>query len=131
LYTPFTDTLPGNTLDPVTAIIDPETVSVDADILTPAVGTSYLILNGIGSYDNDAPSVAWPTVTGDNFVAHANDIIKYTTGGWHVAFDSQANINSIQYMTNLNTGTQYRWHLGEWSKSVEGVYHEGLWSLVL
>lgn len=131
LYTPFADTLPTNTLDPVTAIIDPESVTVNADILTPAVGTSYLILNDIGSYENDAPSVAWPTGTGDNFVAHANDIIKYTATGWTVSFDSLANTNSIQYMTNLNTGTQYRWYDGEWTKSVEGVYHEGLWSLVL
>lgn len=131
LYTPFADTLPANTLDPVNAIIDPESVTVDADILTPAVGTAYLILNDIGSYDNDAPSVAWPSGSGDNFVAHANDIIKYTATGWAVVFDSQANINTTEYMTNLNTGTQYRWHENEWTKSVEGVYHEGLWSLVL
>jgi hypothetical protein len=131
LYTPFADTLPVNTLDPVTAIIDPETVTVDADILTPSIGTSYLILNDIGSYDNDAPSVAWPSGTGDNFVARANDIIKYTANGWTVTFDSHANTNTIQYMTNLNTGAQYRWHDSEWAKSVEGVYHEGLWSLVL
>jgi hypothetical protein len=131
LYTPFADTLPANTLDPVNAIIDPETVTVNADILTPAEGTSYLILNDIGSYDNLAPSVAWPTSTGDNFVARANDIIKYTSGGWTVSFDSLSNINTIQYMTNLTTGTQYRWHDSEWAKSVEGVYHEGLWSLVL
>jgi len=131
LYTPFADTLPANTLDPVNAIIDPETVTVNADILTPAEGTSYLILNDIGSYDNLAPSVAWPTSTGDNFVARANDIIKYTSGGWTVSFDSLSNINTIQYMTYLTTGTQYRWHDSEWAKSVEGVYHEGLWSLVL
>jgi hypothetical protein len=88
-------------------------------------------LNDIGSYDNSAPAVSWPSSTGDNFVARASDIIKYTNGGWTVEFDSLANTNSIQYVTNLNTHVQYRWHDSEWAKSVEGVYREGLWSLVL
>lgn len=131
LYTPFADTLPANTLTPINAIIDPETVTVDSNILSPAAGTQYLILGDIGSYDNAQPSAAWPTSGGDNFVARANDIIKYVNGGWTVAFDSLATVNTIQYVTNLNTGVQYRWHDGEWAKSVEGVYREGEWSLVL
>jgi len=131
LYTPFADTLPANTLDPVNAIIDPESVTVDADLLTPAENTRYLILNDIGGYNNSAPAALWSTATGDNFVAHANDIIKYTNGGWTVEFDSLSNANTIQYVTNMITHVQYRWHDSEWVKSVEGVYREGLWSLVL
>jgi len=131
LYTPFADTMPANTLNPVNAIIDPETVTVDSNILSPAAGTQYLILGDIGSYDNAQPSVAWPTSSGDNFVARANDIIKYINGEWTVAFDSLAAANVIEYVTNLNTGVQYRWHNSEWAKSVEGVYREGEWSLVL
>jgi hypothetical protein len=71
LYTPFVDTLPANTLNPVAAIIDPLNVTVNNAILNPAVGTRYLILDDIGSYDNVEPSIVWRGPNGQNFVASA------------------------------------------------------------
>jgi hypothetical protein len=35
------------------------------------------------------------------------------------------------YVTNLNTGIQYRFNGTEWVKSYEGVYTAGNWSIVL
>ena len=130
LYTPFVDTLPANTLNPVTAIIDPLNVVVNSTILTPATGTRYLILDDVGSYDNVDPSVVWRGPNNQNFVARANDIIEYKNGGWGVVFDSAAT-NTIEYVTNLTTGIQYRWQDGEWVKSVEGVYKETEWTIIL
>lgn len=130
LYTPFVDTLPANTLDPVAAIIDPLNVKVNSSILNPTAGTRYLILDDIGSYDNSEPSHIWRGANSQNFVAHANDIIEYKNGGWGVVFDSAA-IESIEYVTNLTTGIQYRWQDGEWAKSVEGVYKESEWTIIL
>ena len=130
LYTPFVDTLPANTLDPVDAIIDPLNVTVNSAILNPATGTRYLILDDIGSYDNIQPSDVWHGPNGQNVVAYANDIIEYKNGGWTVAFDSAAT-NTIEYVTNLTTGIQYRWQDGEWAKSVEGVYKEAEWTIIL
>ena len=128
LFTPISTTLPANTLDPVNAIIDPQTVKVDSNILSPSVGTRYLILNDIGDVNTESP-VAWSGAVGTNLLARANDIIEWNGTYRVVAFDSQE--SSVQYVTNLNTTTQYRWTGSEWVKSYEGVYGPGEWSLVL
>ena len=126
------DTYPVNTLSPINAIIDPRKVTVDSSILSPAAGTRYLILNDIGSWANSPGegAVAWRGSDGQELVAHANDIIEYNGTHWTVSFDSRSN-NTLQYVSNLNTGTQYKWNFDQWVKSWEGEYKEGLWTLVL
>jgi len=125
IFSPFDDTLPGNSLPAITAIIDPLNVSVDSDILTPAIGTRYLILEDIGHSDNQYPAQAW-----GGLIARANDIIEYGANGWSVSFDS-AVMESVYYVTNLRTGIQYRWTGTHWAKSVEGHYQSGEWALVI
>jgi len=128
LFTPIASTLPANTLDPVNAIIDPRNVVVDSNILSPAVGTRYLILNSIGSADTvDAP--AWAGTAGTTLIANANDIIEWNGTYWTVAFDSRT--SAVQYLTNLKTTVQYMWTGTAWVKSYEGLYRSGNWSLVL
>jgi hypothetical protein len=128
LFTPFNATLPANTLDAVTAIIDPYNVTVDSNILSPATGTRYLILNPIGS-PNSVPAPAWTGTAGTNLVANANDIIEWNGSYWTVSFDSVR--SGVQYVSNLTTTVQYRWTGQEWTKSYEGMYNSGYWSLVL
>jgi len=128
LFTPFNATLPANTLDAVTAIIDPYNVTVDSNILSPATGTRYLILNPIGDV-NSIPATAWAGTSGTNLVANANDIIEWNGSYWTVSFDSVQ--SGIQYVSNLTTTVQYRWTGQEWTKSYEGLYSSGSWSLVL
>jgi hypothetical protein len=128
LFTPISSTLPTNTLAPVTAIIDPYNVTVDSNILTPANGTRYLILNPIGSTESES-AVAWTGSPGTNLIARANDIIEWNGQYWTVAFDSRE--PSIQYISNLNTLVQYCWTGEQWVKSYEGLYQAGNWSLVL
>jgi hypothetical protein len=129
LFTPFTPTLPANTLAPVNAIIDPYNVTVNSDILNPAVGTRYLILNPIGDASSES-AIAWAgTASGNELVANANDIIEWNGTYWHVVFDSRE--STVQYLSNLNTTVQYRWTGDAWVKSYEGLYKAGDWSLVL
>lgn len=132
LFDAFSNTLPANTLPPVNAIIDPYNVSLDNSsipIITPPAGTSYLIVNPIG--DPDSPSaVAWAGAEGTNLIAHANDIITWNGSYWTVTFDSE-NTPGVQYITNLNTTIQYVWNNNTWTKSVEGIYQPGEWSLIL
>ena len=126
------DTLPSNTLNPIDAIIDPLKVTVDASITAPTTGTRYLILNPIGSWDNalgSGPS-AWRGADGMDLVANANDIIEYNGNHWVISFDS-TQTSTVQYVSNLTTGTQYKWNLNQWVKSWEGEYKNGLWTLVL
>jgi hypothetical protein len=128
LFTPFEATLPANTLDAVDAIIDPRNVTVDSNILSPAAGTRYLILNSIGDIATESP-VAWAGAPGTNLIARANDIIEWNGSYWIVAFDSRE--PAVQYVSNLTTTVQYRWTGSEWVKSYEGLYGSGEWSLVL
>ena len=62
-----------------------------------------------------------------------NDIIEYNsaTSKWNVAFDASDPDSTQHYVTNLNTGIQYRWDGTEWKKSYEGIYSQGNWSIVL
>jgi hypothetical protein len=127
-----TDTYPTNTLASINAIIDPRKVNVNSGITTPAAGTRYLILNDIGSSENangHGPQ-AWRASAGIDLVAHANDIITFNGTVWSVAFNSQTT-SSLQYVSNLTTGTQYKWTNGQWVKSWEGEYKSGTWTLVL
>ena len=129
LFTPFTQTLPANTLSPVNAIIDQRNVTVNSDILNPAAGTRYLILNPIGDALSES-AIAWAgTAAGNDLVANANDIIEWNGTYWHVAFDSRE--STVQYISNLNTTVQYRWTGEAWVKSYEGLFKSGEWSLVL
>ena len=130
LYTPFGDTFPANTLNAVNAIIDPQNVNVGSFLTNPSNGTRYLLVNDIGDYNNIAGAVAWKGTDGNDLVAHANDIVEYNGAHWRVVFDS-ANENSLQYVTNLTTGIQYKWQNNQWSKSYDGLYNEGEWMLVL
>ena len=121
-----------STLSPIDAIVDPHKSSAITLAQSAVLGTRYLILKDIGSYTN-APGDGAPIWTGSDgqqLVAHANDIIQYNGTHWTVAFDSQSD-TTLQYVSNLNTGTQYKWNLNQWIKSWEGEYKAGLWTLVL
>jgi hypothetical protein len=126
------DTYPANTLNPIDAIIDPRKNTAVAMAASATNGSRFLILNDIGSWDTapgDGPSV-WRGTDGQDLVARANDIIEYNGTHWAVSFDNQQ-ATSVEYVSNLNTGTQYKWDGVQWVKSWEGEYKNGLWTLVL
>jgi len=125
LFEPIEDTMPSNTLSPVDAIINPQTVRVDSNLLTPAANTRYLLTAKIGATSNVEGSVIW----GD-LVANENDIIQYTGSNWQVVWSSETE-NSTEYLTNTLTNIQYRWTGEGWVKSVEGVYRGGEWSIII
>ena len=139
LYNPFPNTTPANTLPPIRAIIDPQTVNtastitIDSNsypILNPPTGTQYLIVNNIGTFDNVSGAISWHTSDGQDLVAHSNDIIRFNGVHWSVVFDSRT-INVLNYTTNLTTGIQYKWQNNNWTKSYDGVYREGEWNLAI
>lgn len=125
LWTVQSDTIPTNSLPAITKIINPLKSAPDVGLDTSASGQRYLILNAIGDSSNTDGPDAW-----GNLVAGANDIIEYNGVNWQVAFDSSEE-NGIQYITNTNTGLQYKWTGSEWIKSFEGEYKAGEWSIVL
>jgi hypothetical protein len=131
IYNPFQDTLPANTMNAINAIIDPQSVNVTSYLTSPAPGTRYLLINDIGSAENGSNGAqAWKGTSGQNLIAEANDIVEYNGNFWRVVFDSQ-NVDSLQYVTNLTTGIQYKWQDQQWTKSYDGVYNAGEWMIVL
>lgn len=130
------DTIPSNTIisgrGTVDAIINPETFNPPDNIIA---GTRYLILddininNQINDPGYDGPD-AWKNLDNTDFQAYANDIIEWNGTNWNIVFNSQT-ANSVIYITNSYTGTQYKFDDGYWSKTYEGVYDNSLWRLIL
>jgi len=125
LWTVQSDTIPTNDLPAVLKIINPLRSAPGAGLATAATGQRYLVLNAIGSASNTDNPDAWGSL-----VAGANDIIEYNGVDWQVAFDSSAE-TGVHYMTNSNTGLQYKYTGTEWVKSYEGEYRAGDWSIVI
>ena len=124
LFTVDQDTIPQNSLPAINAIIDPQRTIPGNGLPVATVGQRYLILNDI-----DQP-LAWSGLDGSKLVAKANDIISYDGTRWQVSWASTG-ITKTEYITNLNTGLQYKWTGTQWQKSYEGEYPAGQWSLVL
>ena len=119
-FTVDADTVPVNSLMPIDAIINPVKSLPGGKLSTPVSGQRYLLLDGI------ANTVAW----GVNFVAAANDIIEFDGANWTVSF-AAALASGNAYVTNINTGVQYKWNGSNWLKSYDGEYPAGRWHLVL
>jgi hypothetical protein len=130
LFTPFEDTNPTNTMGPINAIINPQTIDVDSNLLNPPTGTRYLLLHGIGNHGDTELAPAWNVEGYDPLVANANDIVEFNGAFWTVSFDSRHE-NKLEYVTNMTTGVQYKWYKKSWTKSVEGRYQPSHWSLAI
>jgi hypothetical protein len=115
------DTIPANTIQSVNKIINPLTFDASA---TPANGTRFLITEDIGD-----STQYWQ----GGLNAQANDIVQYNsaTNTWSVAWSAADFDSTVEYVTNLNTGIQYKYNGTNWVKSYEGIYIAGKWTLVL
>ena len=124
LYTIDDDTIPNNTLTAVKKIINPTTFAPE----NPQNGDRYLIIDEIGDSTATQQSATWGSL-----VASVGDIIQYNTSEsrWQKVFDASNPDSTLHYVTNSNTGIQYRFTGTEWVKSYEGVYNQGSWSIVL
>jgi hypothetical protein len=123
------DSIPANTLQPVTAVIDPLSSGPGAGLPPAVIGRRYLLTDATGSDDGFAE--AWAGTDNQPLVALANDIITWDGNRWIVYFDSTSSPDNIQYVTNITTGIQYEWTGSSWIKSYQGLYPGGTWRLVL
>ena len=151
------DTIPTNTnlnspsgrnnTGSVDFIINPQNYNPDVD--STDAGLRLLLLGNINNSENvgglmdfgqdpndgsskdpyDGPD-AWKNANGTDFVASQNDIVEWDGSEWNVVFDASAyNEDDIVYITNLNTGVQYKWNGNEWILSFEGEYRKGSWRI--
>ena len=131
LFSLDSDTIPQNTLDPLTAVVDPTGDGPGVDLPAAVNGQRYLLTESIGKSTNSTPASAWGSL-----VASTNDIIQYNGSSWSVVFDASARTSDdssyvTEFVTNATTGIQYKWNGQMWLKSYQGLYKEGEWSLVL
>ena len=122
---------PGTTSGSVDFIVDPTKFDPSS---VKQTGKRLLLLKGIGSADNVDGADAWKGDSNIDLVAGENDIIEWNGTNWQVIFDASANPAtasnfSIKYITNLNTGVQYKWNGTEWLLSFEGEYRKGTWKI--
>lgn len=130
LFTVDVDTVPQNTLEPVDAVINPQSSGPLNGLDSALDGQRYLLVESTGAEINSGSAEAWVGANGRPLIASQNDIIEYSNGYWHVIFDSSEQ-TSVQYVTNITTGIQYVWTGESWIKSYQGIYPGGQWSLVL
>lgn len=120
LFTLDSSTLPSNTQSAVDKIIDPETTYPGNGLPLAMTGQRYLVINPIIKDNNSFIG----------FSCEENDIIAYSNGAWSVVFDASEN-TSAEYVTNTNTGIQYKWTGSQWIDSHRGQYNNGYWKLEL
>ena len=121
VFTLDSASLPSNTLTAVDKIIDPENVYPGNTLPAAVTGQRYLLVNPIPLGNKSFSST---------FTAEANDIIEYNGTSWTISFNS-SEVSTTQYVTNSNTGTQYRWTGSQWIDSYQGQYKNGFWKLEL
>ena len=132
LFTIDPSTLPGNTLPPVDAVIDPQKVGPGMGLPNRGIGQRYLITNATGS--DQGYAVGWLGADNTPLIAKKNDIIEYDGDKWFVAFSAADSHDDIEYVANITDEVQYKWGGGmydEWVRSVQNVYAGGDWRLIL
>jgi hypothetical protein len=123
------DTVPANTLSPVSAVINPLLSGPGVGLAPAAVGQRYLLTQHTGSSSGFAS--AWAGAGNQPLIARANDIVEYTGTQWAVSFDAAASNDQTQFVTNITTSIQYEWNQQAWVKSYQGLYPGGTWRLIL
>ena len=115
------DTLPADTLNPITRIIDPNDAFPGDGLPPKAIGQRYLVTADVPAGEN-----YW----GENFVkGKANDIIEVGEGdNWFVAFESSESPDT-EIVTNNYTDKKLKWDGEKWFSAYEGVYNGGFWRL--
>ena len=103
-------------------------VPVDAVVSDFMAGEIEFAIDEIGDSTATQQSSTWGTL-----IASVGDIIEYSTSQskWLKVFDASNPDSTQHYVTNLNTGIQYRFNGTEWVKSYEGIYIAGKWSIII
>jgi hypothetical protein len=123
-------TIPTNILPSINAIVNPQINGPGIGLPAASTGQRYLLVNSLGNASLGNGASAWQNANSSLTPAFANDIIQYNGSAWFVAYHPTATSNA-SYVTNTFTNTQYAWNVNQWQKSWEGLYQEGLWSIVI
>ena len=121
IWTVESDSLPTTTIDPITAIINPNTKGPNAGLPPAAIGQRYLFTES----PTDS-STAWGNIT-----ASPNDISEFDGYNWGVVYSALNYQGTQNYVTNLFTGKLIEWDGSLWSEYLAHRYGQGYWRLAL
>ena len=127
-FTPDIDTLPGNTILPIAAIIDPMEVFPGNGLPVVAAGQRYLLTTNNNVDEPVIPLNVATSPWGQFLVAYPNDIIEYNGTSWVVVFDSR-NATGKNYVVNNQNGSQYTFDGTDWTYTYYGTYAPGYWRI--
>lgn len=130
----------------IDAIIDPlkyNPIEVYRKKENIPIGLRLLILNDIGSKENEDGPDAWGeyprnTPLSDKFkksdgIFLSESIIEYDGEKWNLIFDPSKEYDIPIFIQNTNTMIKYRWDVqsATWLKAFEGIYEPKSWSMIL
>jgi hypothetical protein len=129
LFTPDIDTLPTNTIAPISAIIDPIEVWPGSGLPIATAGQRYLLTSQYSVGEEPAIPPGVPTSPwGQTVIAYPNDVIEYNGTNWVVIFDSQ-NSSGLNYLVNNENGAQYTFNGIDWTYTYYGTFSQGYWRI--
>lgn len=131
LFYPDIDTLPPNTIAPISAIIDPKEVSPGNGLPPAVAGQRYLLTSQDSAGEEPAIPPGVPTSPwGSNIVAYPNDVIEFNGISWIVVFDSKNSVGK-NYVVNNANASQYTFDADtqEWTYTYYGMYAPGYWRI--
>jgi len=117
------NSLPQDTLPPITAIIDPSEKFPGNGLLVEEIDQRYLIASDITSTGS-----IW-----GNIEAEVNSIIEYNGTEWILSFNSAGMESTTkQVLTNEFTTKQLRWNpeTKDWEFAIDGKYKPGTWKII-
>ena len=123
------DTLPANSILPITDIIDPTELMPGKGLPYASAGQRYLLTSHSSIGEEPAfPAGVSTSPWGANVIAYPNDIIEFNGIQWNVIFDSQ-NATSKNYVVNNKNSSQYMFDAvtQEWTFTYYGQYSPGAW----
>lgn len=113
--------MPTMTLQPINAIIDPQSKGPNQGLPPATYGQRYLLVN-----KPSEQSMSWGSLE-----AEENDIIEFNGSEWQVVFSAAANSDTVQTITNQYAGRVYRWDGESWNLFIGRSYEPGYWRLAL
>lgn len=115
------DSIPGPTINPITAIVNPQDKGPNYGLPGPLVGQRYLLTAKPATI-----SAAWGTID-----AEPDDIIEFNGSVWSVSFAALDNVDEKQYVLNLFSGKLLIWDGRQWAEYILPGYQPGYWRLAL
>lgn len=129
IFTPDIDTLPVNTIPPISAIIDPTEITPGNGLPMAASGQRYLLTSAESNGEEPAiPPGVLTSPWGSSIIAYPNDIIEFNGITWYVLFDSK-NSTGLNYVVNNSNSTQYTYNGTSWNYTYYGIYSPGYWRI--